>query len=271
MYLFWNKDFFAEVGLDPDVPPTTWEETIEFATKLTNPRKNQFGMGLAINSAPLYWLSLVWGEGGKILDVATRQSLINDEKIATSLALIQDVATNLKVSPRNATGPEIDNMLWAEHAAMLVNGPWLINGLKESGINFGIVATPGGSKRHQVPMESIGFYIPSKTKEKMAVYKFIEYWNSTEIAKEWTMRNGFLPYLYSVINDPEVQNDPIQCIIALFGDLGKVWDQGYPYASMVIDDVFCPLIEQILTGNASPEEELEQADKTLTRILETYQ
>jgi len=31
----WNKDQFEEVGLDPDVPPKTWEELHAFADKLT--------------------------------------------------------------------------------------------------------------------------------------------------------------------------------------------------------------------------------------------
>ena len=32
--LYWNKEAFAEAGLDPETPPTTWEETIEFGKKL---------------------------------------------------------------------------------------------------------------------------------------------------------------------------------------------------------------------------------------------
>ena len=33
-YLYWNKDHFAEVGLDPDQPPTTWAELEEYTDKL---------------------------------------------------------------------------------------------------------------------------------------------------------------------------------------------------------------------------------------------
>ena len=31
---YYNKDFFAEVGLDPDQPPVTWDELYEYALKL---------------------------------------------------------------------------------------------------------------------------------------------------------------------------------------------------------------------------------------------
>jgi multiple sugar transport system substrate-binding protein len=33
--LFWNKDLFAAAGLDPERPPRTMEELVEYATKLT--------------------------------------------------------------------------------------------------------------------------------------------------------------------------------------------------------------------------------------------
>ena len=33
--LFWNKDMFEAAGLDPEVPPATMEELVEFADKLT--------------------------------------------------------------------------------------------------------------------------------------------------------------------------------------------------------------------------------------------
>ncbi len=33
-YLYWNKEHFAEAGLDPDQPPTTWAELEEYTAKL---------------------------------------------------------------------------------------------------------------------------------------------------------------------------------------------------------------------------------------------
>jgi ABC-type glycerol-3-phosphate transport system substrate-binding protein len=35
--LFWNKDMFAKAGLDPEKPPTTWAELIDYGKKLTKP------------------------------------------------------------------------------------------------------------------------------------------------------------------------------------------------------------------------------------------
>ena len=53
MVLFYNKDAFAEVGLDPEAPPETWEEVVEYGQKLTN--ENRYGVGLALNSGSAQW------------------------------------------------------------------------------------------------------------------------------------------------------------------------------------------------------------------------
>ena len=53
MVLYYNKEAFEEVGLDPEKPPTTWEELVEYGTKLTN--ENREGVGLALNSGSAQW------------------------------------------------------------------------------------------------------------------------------------------------------------------------------------------------------------------------
>lgn len=42
--MYYDKAAFAEVGLDPETPPTTWDELIEYAKLLTN--ENRFGMDI---------------------------------------------------------------------------------------------------------------------------------------------------------------------------------------------------------------------------------
>ena len=53
MVLYYNKDAFKEVGLDPEAPPTTWEELAEYGQKLTN--DGRYGVGIALNSGSAQW------------------------------------------------------------------------------------------------------------------------------------------------------------------------------------------------------------------------
>lgn len=53
MVMFYNKDAFNEVGLDPEAPPANWTEMVEYAQKLTNDKR--YGVGIALNSGSAQW------------------------------------------------------------------------------------------------------------------------------------------------------------------------------------------------------------------------
>jgi multiple sugar transport system substrate-binding protein len=68
--LYWNKDLFEEAGLDPEKPPQTLEELVEYADKLTKVDENgkiiqlgfvpDFSWGHIEQYAPMfggYWVS----------------------------------------------------------------------------------------------------------------------------------------------------------------------------------------------------------------------
>ncbi|MDO8587217.1 MAG: extracellular solute-binding protein [Armatimonadota bacterium] len=66
--LIYRRDLFARAGLDPDKPPRTWEELMEYSKKLTFPDKGNFGMGFGKgDGAGWNFINLVWSRGGDIV------------------------------------------------------------------------------------------------------------------------------------------------------------------------------------------------------------
>ena len=60
--LFYNKDAFREVGLDPNKPPTNWEELWDYANKLDKKQGNRYER---IGFYPLYGIGMdVWAQLG---------------------------------------------------------------------------------------------------------------------------------------------------------------------------------------------------------------
>lgn len=57
MVLYYNKEMFTAAGLDPNKPPTTWAELVEYGKKLTN--GDTFGLGVPGNAVELSWST--WG------------------------------------------------------------------------------------------------------------------------------------------------------------------------------------------------------------------
>ncbi|MCL2828053.1 MAG: extracellular solute-binding protein [Oscillospiraceae bacterium] len=72
--LWWNRDIFEEAGLDPDVPPATWDELIAFANQITeNTGSHGFGMDLGLTEFPAQ--ALFNASTGSVLDVAADGSI----------------------------------------------------------------------------------------------------------------------------------------------------------------------------------------------------
>ncbi len=57
------------------------------------------------------------------------------------------------------------------------------------------------------------------------------------------MRNGFPPYLNSLITDPDILADPIQKSIAPLVHLGKAWPKGVTEGSVILSDILWPMVE----------------------------
>ena len=173
-YLYWNKDLFEAAGLDPETPPATIEELTEYAEKLTDPSKNQYGLALPTNAT---YMQFLWANGGDADDPATNKNLLDSEENLKTLEWLQDLTVNKKVSPENVTGSDADAMLQAGQIAMYMSGPWQINGLREQGINFGIAPCVAGSAGSFSPAGGCSYVIPKGTDDvkKQAVYQFMKY------------------------------------------------------------------------------------------------
>ncbi len=265
-YLYWNKDLFKEAGLDPEKAPATLEELTGYAVKLTNPEKNQYGLALPTS---VTYMQFLWANGGDADDPNTNTNLLDSEENVKTLTWLQDLTVNKKVSPSNITGPEADTMLQAGQIAMYMSGPWQINGLREQGINFGIAPCVAGSAGAFSPAGGCSYVIPKGTEEshKLAAYKFMQYWLTDDILKEWSQRNGFPVWSKTLMEDPEIQSDEVLSAISKATEIGRSYNLGYSLASQIDNDVMIPLFEKVMTGAATPEDALKEASEAMDRVL----
>lgn len=265
-YLYWNKDLFKEAGLDPEKAPATLDELTEYAVKLTNPEKNQFGLALPTS---VTYMQFLWANGGDANDPATNTNLLDSEENLKTLEWLQDLTVNKKVSPSSITGPEADTMLQAGQIAMYMSGPWQINGLRAQGINFGIAPCVAGSAGAFSPAGGCSYVIPKGTEEshKLAAYKFMQYWLTDDVLKEWSQRNGFPVWSKTLMEDPEIQSDEVLSAISKATEIGRSYNLGYSLASQIDNDVMIPLFEKVMTGAAAPEDALKEASAAMDSVL----
>lgn len=65
--LFYRTDLFEAAGLDPQKPPTTWDEFEAAAKALTQPDKKQYGFAIFAPEAAYYWYPWLWQAGGDLM------------------------------------------------------------------------------------------------------------------------------------------------------------------------------------------------------------
>lgn len=265
-YLYWNKDLFRDAGLDPEKAPATLDELAEYAEKLTDPSKNQFGLALPTNAT---YMQFLWANGGDADDPATNTNLLDSEENLKTLEWLQDLTVNKKVSPNSITGPEADTMLQAGQIGMYMSGPWQINGLRAQGIDFGIAPCAAGSAGAFSPAGGCSYVIPKGADEehRLAAYKFMQYWLTDDILKEWSQKNGFPVWSKSLMEDLEIKNDDVLNSISKATEIGRSYNLGYSLASQIDNDVMIPLFEKVMTGAATPEEALQEASQAMDEVL----
>lgn len=266
-FLYWNKDLFKAAGLDSETPPTTWEQVAEYAEKITDSSKKIYGVGFPVTGAPCYFDAMFKANGGDVFSEDGTKSIVNSEANLKTLEYIQELA-KAGHTPVGATGADTDNLMLAGQLGIYCGGPWLISGLKEAEINFGVTGMPTGEERAAGVIEVQGFGVTSTCSEaeKEAAYDFIAYWNTDQICKEWSLKNGYPPYLKSLADDEEIQKDEIVSALSSISDFGYNFAPGVKAASQVNTDVLFPMIENVIAGN-EPQEELQKAEEEINKIL----
>lgn len=93
--------------------------------------------------------------------------------------------------------------------------------------------------------------IPKGTDEatKNAVYKFMAYWLTDDVLKEWSVRNGFPVWSYSLLEDEEIKSNDILNSVSEASSIGRDWHLGYEYGTQIDNDVMKPMMENILMGS----------------------
>jgi multiple sugar transport system substrate-binding protein len=73
MALLWNRDLFERAGLDPDSPPATWADVVEYSRAI-NEETGAHGYGLVARvnhgNTPYRFMPTLWAYGGSALDEA---------------------------------------------------------------------------------------------------------------------------------------------------------------------------------------------------------
>jgi multiple sugar transport system substrate-binding protein len=88
--LAYNKDLYKAAGLDPEKPPKTWTECMEYALKMT--KRDDSGGYKQIGMVPLWGASFLyewaWSNGANLLSEDGRKITLTDPKVVEAVDFI---------------------------------------------------------------------------------------------------------------------------------------------------------------------------------------
>ena len=275
-YMYWNKDLFKEAGLDPQTPPSTWDEWQEYASKITDSSKNVYGSGISYDYAnqiahvmQRFGGLAVTDDNGK-----WKANFENNAGYEKFLNMYKDMVDN----GDNPLEADTDSMVSAGQIGMTVGGPWVTTGLDTAGVDYGIGLIPQGDAGDMNSVEVIGFGITTAASdaEKEAAYKFIEWWNTSDKdgsspALEWSLANGFPAYTYSVQDNDEYKaNEKLSAMSAANPQAPTdfIVDSNFPGVNSVLSDVIPEMVNSVAFGNSSVEDALAKAQESAQKIVD---
>jgi multiple sugar transport system substrate-binding protein len=134
MALIWNAQIFDEAGLDPEAPPATWADLVEYSKQIIDQTgKNGYGLVARVNAGntPFRFMPHAWAYGGGALDEAEdrptyEQVYINNEGTRGALQDTYDMYVrdrSVPVSALTNTNDENLDPFTSSQLAMMINHP----------------------------------------------------------------------------------------------------------------------------------------------------
>jgi len=275
MLMYYNKDLFTAAGLDPEKPPTTWDEFADMVPKLTvdengDGKPEQYAIALADHETVPMYQPFLWNAGGGIVSADGKTSELGSEGSLEALNFWVDLVREQKASPVGLAGADADKLFTTGKAAIEIVGPWMTSGFNDAGLNFGLAPAFAGPTDQITLADVVSMSIPASADEttKQAAYEFFAYWNSTDGQKTWAEGSGFPPTRSDVSSD--ITGNPYP---AMFGapdviDNSQVLLAGIAAGGTITTTIFEPALQKALNGEGTVDELFTEASKQVQAELD---
>ncbi|MFP4568742.1 ABC transporter substrate-binding protein [Rhodosalinus sp.] len=199
--LYWNKEAFAEAGLDPETPPATWEEMVEFGEALTlrddSGNVTQWGVRIPSSGFPS-WLftGLVASAGldGLANDAGT-EVYFDAPEVVEALEYLVSLANEHEVmEPGILDWGATPRAFMDGNAAMVWTTTGNLTNIRSNApFDFGVGMLPENERRG-APTGGGNFYLfkGSSDEQLQAAVDFVKWATAPDQAADWSIATGYV-------------------------------------------------------------------------------
>ena len=191
---YYNKDLFREAGLDPEAPPTTWDEMIAMGKALT--KGDTYGLMIPSTGYP-YWMfqALAIQNGKEVMSGDGLTTFFDDPKVIETLEFWKSLSSEHGIMPTGTVEWGTLRQAFLEgQTAMMWHSTGNLTAVKNNAsFDFGVAELPANVRKGS-PTGGGNFYLFKETsdEEKEAALKLIKFMTAPEQAAAWSIATGYM-------------------------------------------------------------------------------
>lgn len=262
--LFYNKEIFRNAGLDPEKPPSTWEEFVAYGKKLTDREKGIFGFGMRNT---LWWtLPFFYTFGARFMEDG--RCVLDTDEALEALQFKVDLYGKYRIEPGawkpGAVNPDMG--FRNQRYAMVLNGPWKIKTLLRAGIDFGVAMIPEGPAGTATTVGGTNMVIFRGSKNKELAFDFLKFLVSEENQTKWANELGQIPVNLNSFDDVDLVRHPY--LNTFLRQMETAIPRPMVADYTAIENLVNQEMEPALSGRRSVKETLSVITERVNRMLE---
>ncbi len=277
LILYYNKDMYKEAGLDPDTPPATFDDLVEYGKKLTKyddkGAVTRAGFWIRKTGHPqgifAKWKVAFYSYGGKEYDETFTKSLINSEAGQKALQLYYDVLNTWKLDSVELD-PGDQQGFGQKTVAMWWRGDWIKRWLSDyapdmvPGVNYGAAHIPKAVISSTIASNHPAIGVTKDSKHPKESFDFLLWLMQPEQQLKYARMARRPPTVKSAAAMPEFMEDPIFSVYLTQPNV--VWVPELPRL-YEMENIMGKNVEAACYGKIGIEEALDQAAKEIEDIL----
>lgn len=278
--MYYNRDAFVDAGLDPDSPPSTWEELVEMGKKLTvrNDAGNVTQWGIRIPSSGFpYWpfQALAIANGVELMNAEGTEVYFDQPEVIEALEFLVGLAQEHEIMAPGIIdwGATPRAFLDGESAIAITTTGNLTNirtnatfdlgiGMLPANVQFG-VATGGGD-----------FFLFSGHDEEStrAAIDFVKWATAPEQSADWSIATGYVAPRPDVWETDRMRAyvQEVPGALVARNQLEYAVAEFSTYENARVRQILNDNIAAAVVGEKTPAEAMADAQREADAVLELY-
>ncbi len=278
--MYYNKDAFKEVGLDPEKPPQNWDELTKMSQKLVKKEADgtvsRWGVMVPSTGYP-YWMfqAFAMQNGQLLMNNAGNEVYFDTPASVEALTYWRDLGTKYGVMPTGTIEWATLRQAFTEgKTAIMWHTTGNLTAVKDTAkFNFGVAMLPAMKQRGS-PTGGGNFYIFKKTskEEQQAALKLIKYLTQPERTAEWSIKTGYVGTRPDAYETPALKKyaQEFPPAVVARDQLKFASAEFSTYQTGRVRKLLSDAIQAVLTGAKQPKEAMSEAQKQADALLRRY-